>query len=124
MGVGTPEDLINGVEKGIDMFDCVLPTRLARHGTVWTQHGKLNVRNQEHRHSNQSIDKDCQCYSCQNYSLSYIHHLFRENEIFGVRLMTTHNLHFLTNLIKEIRESILKGRFAEFKAKFFASYKF
>ncbi|OGJ51512.1 tRNA guanosine(34) transglycosylase Tgt [Candidatus Peregrinibacteria bacterium RIFOXYB2_FULL_32_7] len=122
MGVGTPEDLLNGVERGIDMFDCVLPTRFARHGTIWTKFGRINVRNKEYTNSDKPIDEDCVCYACKHFTLSYIQHLFKEKEILGIRLMTIHNLHFLLNLMAEIRKAIKEKRFEKFKKDFLENF--
>ncbi|KKP39436.1 MAG: queuine tRNA-ribosyltransferase, queuine tRNA-ribosyltransferase [Candidatus Peregrinibacteria bacterium GW2011_GWF2_33_10] len=122
MGVGTPEDLLEGVERGIDMFDCVLPTRFARHGTCWTEYGRINVRNEKFKNLNSPIDDNCSCYACKNFSLSYIRHLFIEKEILGIRLMTLHNLHFLINLMENIRENIINCKFEKFKKSFLAKY--
>jgi len=118
MGVGSPIDLLEAVDKGIDMFDCVLPTRLARHGTVWTKTGKINLSNAKFKSIFKPIDKSCDCYACKNFTLAYIHHLLKEKEILGVRLTTIHNLHFLLQLMKDIRQHIEKGSFDRFKNKF------
>lgn len=122
MGVGEPEDLIEGVERGVDMFDCVLPTRLARHGTCFTEYGKINVRNEKFKNSEKAIDENCKCYACENFTLSYIRHLFMEKEILALRLMTIHNLHFLTNLMDGIRKSIIDENFDGFKKGFLEKY--
>lgn len=122
MGVGTPEDLINGVERGIDMFDCVLPTRFARHGSFWSKFGRNNIRNEKYKESDDVMDKDCLCYACQNFSLSYIRHLFVEKEILAIRLMSIHNIHFLMILMKNIREAIKNKQFQNFKKEFFENY--
>lgn len=118
MGVGTPIDLLEGVDRGIDMFDCVLPTRLARHSAFWTHKGLIHIKNQKFKEDPSPLEKNCACYTCQNFSKSYIQHLMKENEILGHRLMTIHNLHFLLNLMAQIREAINKGKFKEFKKKF------
>ena len=118
MGVGTPEDLLEAVDRGVDMFDCVLPTRLARHGTFWTRTKPLHITNSKFKEDPSPLDKNCTCYTCKNYSRSYIHHLMKEGEIFGHRLMTIHNLNFLLNLMREIREHIEKGSFPKFKKEF------
>ncbi len=122
MGVGTPIDLLEAVDRGIDMFDCVLPTRLARHGAFWTTKGLVHIKNQRFKEDPSPLEKNCTCYACQNFSKSYIHHLMRENEILGHRLMTIHNLHFLLNLMAQIRDAINKGKFKEFKKKFLAKW--
>jgi queuine tRNA-ribosyltransferase len=127
MGVGTPEDLLESVERGVDMFDCVLPTRLARHATVWVYEkkgGKANLLNAKFKNDKNPIMKGCQCYSCKNgFSRAYIHHLLKENEVLGIRLTTLHNLHFLLDLMKEIRKNIDKGTFLKFKEEFLKKWK-
>ncbi|MDD5731636.1 MAG: tRNA guanosine(34) transglycosylase Tgt [Patescibacteria group bacterium] len=127
MGVGTPEDLLEAVERGVDMFDCVLPTRLARHGTVWYYEktgGKLNLLNSSNKSYSGPIMKDCQCYACKNgFSRAYIHHLLKENEVLGIRLTTLHNLHFLLDLMRQIRDNIDKGTFLKFKKEFLKNWK-
>jgi len=122
MGVGTPIDLLECVDRGIDMFDCVLPTRLARHAAFWTTKGLVHIKNQKFKEDPNPLEKNCTCYACKNFSCSYIHHLMRENEILGHRLMTIHNLHFLLNLMAQIRDAINKGKFKEFKKKFLAKW--
>lgn len=122
MGVGTPVDLLEAVDRGIDMFDCVLPTRLARHAAFWTHRGLVHIKNQKFKEDPSPLEKNCTCYSCQNFSKSYIQHLMKENEIFGHRLMTIHNLHFLLNLMAQIRDAINKGKFKEFKKKFLSKW--
>lgn len=123
MGVGTPEDLLEAVDRGVDMFDCVLPTRLARHGTFWTRTKSLHITNSKFKEDPSPLDKNCTCYTCKNFTRSYIHHLMKEGEIFGHRLMTIHNLNFLLNLMREIREHIEKGSFANFKRSFLKKWK-
>lgn len=127
MGVGTPEDLLEAVERGFDMFDCVLPTRLARHGTVWSYEktgGKLNLLNSSNKSYAGPIMKGCQCYACKNgFSRAYIHHLLKENEVLGIRLTTLHNLHFLLDLISKIRENIDRGTFLRFKEAFLKNWR-
>ncbi|MDA8441693.1 MAG: tRNA guanosine(34) transglycosylase Tgt [Peptococcaceae bacterium] len=122
MGVGSPDCLIEGVIRGIDMFDCVLPTRIARNGTVMTSQGKLVIRNAEHFNAQGPLDPECDCYTCRNYSRAYIRHLFKAEEILGLRLTTTHNLHFLLNLMAKIRLAIKQDSLLEFRAEFFAKY--
>ncbi|WP_422397022.1 tRNA guanosine(34) transglycosylase Tgt [Sporomusa sphaeroides] len=122
MGVGTPDCLLEGVMYGIDMFDCVFPTRVARNGTVMTNKGRLVVKNAEFARDFRPIDPDCNCYTCRNFSRAYIRHLLKTEEIFGLRLTTTHNLHFLVNFMKEMRQSILDERFLEFREEFWAYY--
>jgi queuine tRNA-ribosyltransferase len=122
MGVGSPDTLIEGVMRGVDMFDCVLPTRIARNGTAMTRFGKLIIRNAEYADDFTPVDSTCDCYTCRNYSRSYIRHLLKANEILGLRLMSIHNLHFLINLMSEIREAINEERLPEYRQKFFADY--
>ncbi|AHF07478.1 queuine tRNA-ribosyltransferase [Desulfitobacterium metallireducens DSM 15288] len=122
MGVGSPDALIEGVMRGIDMFDCVLPTRIARNGTAMTRYGKLVVRNAAVAHDFMPIDPTCDCYACRNYSRAYIRHLLKADEILGLRLMSIHNLRFLQTLMKEIREAIAEDRLPEYRQKFFTDY--
>ena len=103
MGVGTPEDLVEGVKRGIDMFDCVMPTRNARNGWLFTRYGDIKLRNAKHKHDLRPLDESCDCYCCRNFSRAYLHHLQKVNEILGARLNTIHNLHYYLNLMKEIR---------------------
>jgi queuine tRNA-ribosyltransferase len=110
MGVGTPEDIVAGVEAGIDMFDCVLPTRNARNGWLFTRHGDVKIRNARHRADTGPLDPTCGCYTCRNFTRSYLHHLQRVNEILGARLNTIHNLHYYLTLTAELREAIAAGR--------------
>lgn len=119
MGVGTPEDLIENIERGIDMFDCVMPTRNARNGTLFTSFGKLNIKGASYKEDPLPIDPECKCLTCQNYSRAYINHLFRAREITFFRLATIHNLHYYLNLMREAREAILEDKYAEFKAAFY-----
>ncbi|MGM0410365.1 MAG: tRNA guanosine(34) transglycosylase Tgt [Bacillota bacterium] len=123
MGVGTPEDLIEGVKYGIDMFDCVLPTRIARHGQVFTSRGKITIRNAQFKDQFEAIDKDCDCYVCQNYSRAYIRHLMKRKEILGMRLNTYHNLYFLLNLMRDLKEAIKNNNFNSFRKEFYSKYK-
>ncbi|WP_154652753.1 tRNA guanosine(34) transglycosylase Tgt [Carboxydothermus ferrireducens] len=122
MGVGSPDALIEGVIRGIDMFDCVLPTRIARNGTVFTRYGKLVVRNAAYKEDFRPIEEDCQCYTCRNYSRAYIRHLLHNDEVLGIRLTTIHNLHFLINLMKEIRKAIKEERLLVFAREFLQNY--
>lgn len=124
MGVGTPDSLIDGVIRGIDMFDCVLPTRIARNGTCMTSNGRLVVRNAKYAEDFSPIDEHCECYACQNYSRAYIRHLIHTNEIFGFRLTTYHNLYFLLKLMGQVREAILEDRLGDFRETFFEKYGF
>ncbi len=122
MGVGEPEDLLLGIEQGIDMFDCVTPTRLGRHGSVWTRKGKLNLHNADLKTDFTPIDSTCDCYTCQNYTRAYVAHLIREDEILGARLATLHNLRFLIRLVADARSAIEKGNFKKYKDDFLSEY--
>ncbi len=122
MGVGPPEDILRAVELGVDMFDCVMPTRHARTGQVFTSNGPLVIRNAPCADDFSPIDPDCGCYTCQNYSRAYIRHLIQADEILGVRLTTTHNLYFFIDLMRKIREAIVQDRFLEFKKEFMGRY--
>lgn len=122
MGVGSPDCLVEGVARGIDMFDCVLPTRIARNGTVFTRQGRLVVRNAEYREDFAPLEEGCTCYTCRNYTRAYIRHLIKANEILGLRLTTIHNLHFLHNLMEQIRQAILDGNFADWREAFWATW--
>ena len=118
MGVGTPEDLVEGVKRGIDMFDCVMPTRNARNGWLFTRYGDIKLRNAKHKHDLRPLDESCDCYCCRNFSRAYLHHLQKVNEILGARLNTIHNLHYYLNLMKEIREALDQGNFEAWCKKF------
>lgn len=111
MGVGSPDDLVEAVARGVDMFDCVLPTRIARTGAAFLPSGRVSMKNARFAKDKKSLQKDCECYTCQNYSRSYLRHLVMEKEILGLRLLTTHNLHFILNLMDQIRKSIKDGTF-------------
>jgi queuine tRNA-ribosyltransferase len=120
MGVGTPQDLIESVARGIDMFDCVLPTRNARNGHLFTHAGTVRIRNAVHAEDTGPLDPLCDCYTCRNYSRSYLRHLDRCNEILGARLNTIHNLHYYLSLMRELRAAIAAGRLEAFVAEFYA----
>jgi queuine tRNA-ribosyltransferase len=122
MGVGSPDALIEGSIRGIDMFDCVLPTRIARNGTCMTSEGRLVIRNAKHATDFGPLDPKCSCYTCTNYSRAYIRHLIKADETFGIRLTTIHNLHFLLQLMREVREAIKEDRLLDFRDDFFAAY--
>lgn len=122
MGVGNPIDLIEGAIRGIDMFDCVLPTRVARHGALMTHQGRLNINNEKYKYDFTPIDEKCSCYACKNYTKAYIRHLHKEDEIFGKSLMSIHNVQFLLDLSKKIRDAIKEDRLLEFKKKFLDEY--
>jgi queuine tRNA-ribosyltransferase len=121
MGVGTPEDIVQAVAAGFDMFDCVLPTRNARNGWLFTRHGDVKIKNARHRDDTGPLDPDCACYACRNFSRAYLHHLHRANEILGARLNTVHNLHYYLELMAGLREAIACGSLAAFRARFAAS---
>ncbi len=120
MGVGTPEDLIENIERGVDMFDCVMPTRNARNGTLFTSFGKMNIRGSKFKHDELPLDPECDCHTCKRYTRAYIHHLFRAKEITYYRLASLHNLHYYLNLMKQARQAILDDRYSEFKKEFYA----
>ena len=122
MGVGSPDDLLEGVLRGIDMFDCVLPTRIARNGTAMTSQGKVVVRNASYAEDFSSLDPECDCYTCRNYTKAYLRHLIKCNEILGARLLTIHNLHFLLKLMENVREAIREDRLLDYKKDFFEKY--
>lgn len=123
LGVGSPEDLFESVARGIDIFDCALPTRVARNGTFFTRAGRINIRNAEYKHDPSPLDPGCTCYACQQFSRAYLRHLVMAKEILGLRLATLHNLHFMLKLMDEIRESVLQDRFPELRERFVSSYK-
>ncbi len=116
MGVGTPADIVDAVESGIDMFDCVMPTRNARNGWIFTRNGTIRLRNARYRDDIRPLDEDCGCYTCQHFSRAYLHHLQRVNEILGAHLNTVHNLHFYQQLMGELRRAIEAGQLAEYAA--------
>lgn len=122
MGVGKPEDLIDGVLRGIDMFDCVMPTRNARNGHLFTSRGIVRIRNSEYRSDLQPLDANCSCYTCKNYTRAYLHHLFRSSEILGARLNSWHNLHFYQNLMRNLRCAIEQGKLDGFVESFYRDY--
>lgn len=123
MGVGEPEDLLNGIEAGVDMFDCVSPTRLGRHGVAYTNLGKINLRNSKFKDDFMPLDDTCDCYTCKNHSRAYLAHLIRENELLGARLMSLHNLRFLIKLVDGARQAIAKQDFSNYKNNFLENYK-
>ncbi len=122
MGVGAPEDLVNGVLRGVDIFDCVLPTRLARHGSALVLGGRLNLRNARFERDAAPIAADCGCYTCLNFTRAYLRHLVKANEILGHILLTTHNLHFLLTLMEDVRKAIREGRLQAFASTFLSHY--
>ena len=124
MGVGSADSLIDGAIRGIDMFDCVLPTRIARNGTLMTSTGRMNLKNAKFKRDFLPIDEKCTCYTCTNYTRAYVHHLLRADETFGIRLTSYHNLHFLLNLMEQVRQAIREDRLGDFREEFFEAYGF
>lgn len=124
MGVGAVNDLLEGVERGVDMFDCVLPTRIARHGTLMTSNGRINIKKAIYKEDFSPLDEKCDCYTCRNFTKAYLNHLFRSNEGLGDRLCSIHNLRYLLNLMEGIRKSIKEDRFKEFKQEIYETLKF
>ena len=124
MGVGSPDSLIDGSIRGIDMFDCVLPTRIARNGTLMTSAGRLVVKNAQYARDFGPLDPECDCYTCRNYSRAYIRHLIKCDETFGIRLTSYHNLYFLLRLMEKVRQAILEDRLGDFREEFFERYGF
>ena len=122
MGVGSPGAILDAVERGIDMFDCVLPTRIARHGAAMTSRGRMILKNKSFEKEFIPLDSECDCYCCKYYTRAYLHHLVRADEMLGARLLSIHNIHFLENLMKNIRKSIKEDRFLEFKKEFYEKY--
>lgn len=123
MGVGTPQDLIDGVVRGVDMFDCVMPTRNARNGHLFTSRGIIRIRNSGNKNNLEPLDPNCDCYTCKNYTRAYLHHLDKCREILGARLNTIHNIHFYQNLMANLRKAIETGTLAEFITNFYISYR-
>lgn len=123
MGVGLPQDILEAVELGVDMFDCVVPTRYGRNGTVFTSAGKITVRNSPFSEDFKPLDQECSCYTCKNFSRAYLRHLFNTNEILGLRLASLHNVHFFLAMMRDAREAISRDRFPEFKKGFLDKYK-
>jgi queuine tRNA-ribosyltransferase len=122
MGVGSPEDIFEGVSRGVDMFDSALPTRTARNGSLFTALGRHNVQNASYKNLDGPIDDGCDCYTCRNFSAAYLHHLFKSRELLAYRLATIHNLHFIVSLTRRIREAIVEGTFAMLRQSFLSSY--
>ena len=120
MGVGTPEDLVESVRRGVDMFDCVMPTRNARNGYLFTSQGMVRIRNGQYQMDTRPLDETCGCYTCQNYSRSYLRHLDKAGEILGARLNTIHNVHFYVHLMADMRKALENGNFSDFLAEFYA----
>jgi queuine tRNA-ribosyltransferase len=122
LGIGEPEDLFMGIENGVDLFDCVLPTRLGRNGTLYTKTGKIHITNTEYRENLMPIDEGCGCYTCKNYTKAYIAHLFHGKEMLGGTLASIHNIYFIVNLVKNIRQSIIEDNFDKYKKGFLEKY--
>ena len=123
MGVGTPENILEAVDRGIDFFDCVLPARNGRHGHVYTNHGEMNLFNQKYEKDMSPISEECQCPTCKKYSRAYIRHLLKAKEMLGMRLCVMHNLYYFNNLMTEIRDALDKGEFAAYKKMRLEGYK-
>jgi queuine tRNA-ribosyltransferase len=119
MGVGTPEDLVECVYRGVDMFDCVMPTRNARNGMLFTSQGRVVIKNAQYQSDPRPLDENCHCYTCRNYSRAYLRHLYTSREILASHLNTVHNLHYFVNLMTEIRQAIDEDRFVEFRKEFY-----
>ncbi len=122
MGVGAPEDIFAGVACGIDIFDCALPTRVARNGALYTRAGRIDILNASYKERTDPLENDCHCYTCRNFSAGYLHHLFRSRELLAYRLATIHNLAFMQRLVKSIRQSIMDGTFEKLKSDFLSAY--
>jgi len=122
MGVGSPEDLVHGVARGVDIFDCVLPTRVARNGAALTRTGRINLRNLQYARDPRPLEEGCTCYTCTHFSRAYIRHLVKASEILGHQLLSLHNLHVLLTLMREMRAAILDGTFTDYASAFLASY--
>lgn len=122
MGVGLPEDILESVERGMDMFDCVIPTRYARSATLFTNRGKIRLTHKNYKRDFYPVEPNCSCYTCRNFTRAYLHHLFNANEVLSAILSSIHNVHFYLNMMTEIRESIDQGRFVEYKQNFLATY--
>jgi queuine tRNA-ribosyltransferase len=122
MGVGHPANIIEGIARGVDMFDCVLPTRNGRTGTIFTRTGKINIKNQCYSDDFTPLDPDCSCYACRNFTRAYIRHLYKAGEILAVRLLSWHNIHFLVHLAAGARQAIIEGRFPEYRREFMKNY--
>jgi len=120
MGLGTPEDLVEGIARGADLFDCVLPTRNARNGQLFTRHGRLTIKNARYREDSRPIEEGCTCYTCRCFSRGYLRHLYISGEILALRLNTIHNLHYYLSLVEKARESLLQGKFRDFYREFYA----
>ena len=124
MGVGSPDCLVEGFARGIDMMDCVLPTRIARNGTAFCKTGRMVMKNAKYKNDFEPLEKDCDCYCCKNYSRAYLRHLINADEILGGELLSIHNLRFLTRLAEECRKAILEDRFPDFKENFLKNFRY
>jgi queuine tRNA-ribosyltransferase len=123
MGVGAPEDVVECVARGIDIFDCAMPTRVARNGALYTRTGRVDIENAIYSQQSAPVDSTCQCYTCRNFSAAYLHHLFRSKELLAYRLATIHNLAFMSNVVRDVRNSILDGTFGKLRDNFLSTYK-
>lgn len=123
MGVGTPDCLVEGVARGVDMFDCVFPTRVARNGMAMIHTGRMNMKNKQYERDFRPIEESCGCYTCRNYTRAYIRHLYKSEELLAFRLVTIHNLYFLLQFMRDMREAIVQGNFSEFREHFMEHYK-
>jgi queuine tRNA-ribosyltransferase len=121
MGVGTPEDIIEAIDRGVDMFDCVMPTRNARNGYLFTSFGTLRIKNAKYKLDDKPIDEKCNCYTCKNFSRAYLNHLFKAKELTYFRLASIHNLYYYLTLVRNARDAIIKGKFKEFKKEFYST---
>lgn len=122
MGVGTPDCLVEGVARGIDMFDCVFPTRVARNGMAMVHTGRMNIKNRQYERDFTPLEEGCGCYTCRHFTRAYIRHLYKAEETLALRLLTIHNLYFLLQFMRDMRQAILDGRFTEFRENFWAHY--
>jgi len=122
MGIGHPEDIMQGVESGVDMYDCVIPTRYGRNGTAFTSEGKIVIRNAPYIEDFHPLDPECDCYCCKNFSRAYLRHLFNTEEILGLHLVSMHNIYFFLEMMRRSREAIAVDRFVEFKREFLGKY--
>ena len=123
MGVGSPEDLLEAVARGVDMFDCVLPTRVARNGSLFTSEGRINITNRRYSGQSEPLEPECDCYTCQHFSAAYLWHLFKAKELLGLRLASIHNLRFIIRLMARMREAIVEDRFDNFRRDFQQVYR-
>jgi queuine tRNA-ribosyltransferase len=122
MGVGLPEDILESVERGMDMFDCVIPTRYARSATLFTRRGRIRLTNKNYRRDFYPIDPSCDCYACRNFTRAYLHHLFNANEVLSAILASIHNVHFYLAMMADVRQAIEEDRFSDYKREFLAEY--